>query len=186
VRDRVVEAFAVPTTLVCVWLTAEEHVLCWPTGILGAFLYIWVFARSRLYSDVLLQVYFAVTSVYGWYRWTHDGTEAGAPLAIGRLSLAAMAGWTLAAAAGTIVLGGVMRRYTKAALPYWDAAIAVMSLIAQYLLAEKVMESWAVWVAVDVLAVCVYLARRLYLTSALYAVLLALAVKGLVQWLAKT
>jgi nicotinamide mononucleotide transporter len=183
--DRIVEGCAVPVTLLCVWLTAEERVLCWPAGILGALLYIWVFARTRLYSDVLLQAYFVATSVYGWYHWTHGGPAPGTALAIGRLSGMAVAGWILVAVAATSALGAAMRRYTRAALPYWDAAIAVMSLIAQYLLADKVLESWVVWVAVDVLAIGVYLARRLRLTAALYGVLLVLAARGFLEWLAK-
>jgi nicotinamide mononucleotide transporter len=183
--DRVAEWLAAPITLLCVWLTAEEHVLCWPTGILGAALYLWVFGRTRLYSDVLLQAYFVVTSVYGWYHWTHGGAAAGSPLSITRLSIPAVAGWTIGGGLATFGLGGAMRRYTRAALPYWDAAIAVLSLVAQYFLAEKLIESWVLWIAVDVLAIGVYLARRLRLTAALYAVLLVLAARGLVEWLAK-
>jgi nicotinamide mononucleotide transporter len=78
-----------------------------------------------------------------------------------------------------------MRRYTRAALPFWDAAITVLSVIAQYLLTGKVLESWVLWMAVDALAVGVYCARRLYLTAALYGVLFALAARGLMTWLAR-
>jgi nicotinamide mononucleotide transporter len=181
----IVEASAVVVTLLCVWLTAEEHVLCWPTGILGSLLYLHVFYRVRLYSDVLLQVYFALTSVYGWYAWTHAGPGADAVLRVTRLSPGAALVWVAVAIAATVVLGGVMRRYTRAALPVWDAAIMVLSLIAQYLLTEKVLENWVLWIAVDTLAVGVYCARRLYLTAALYGVLLALAARGLMIWLAR-
>ena len=88
----------------------------------------------------------------------------------------------MVAGAATVLLGGAMRRYTRAALPFWDAAITVLSLIAQYLLTGKVVDSWVLWITVDVLAVGVYCARRLYLTAALYAVLLALAARGLMTW----
>jgi nicotinamide mononucleotide transporter len=180
-----VESLAVALTLLCVWLTAEEHVLCWPAGILGSLLYVSLFYRTRLYSDVLLQVYFVVTSVYGWYAWTHGGGTPGAELAVSRLPAAAAALWLGAGVVATAWLGSFMRRYTRAALPYWDATIAVLSLVAQYLLARKVLESWVLWIAVDAMAIGVYLARRLRLTALLYAVLLALAVRGLVSWLGR-
>ena len=86
-------------------------------------------------------------------------------------------------AAGTAALGGAMARYTDAALPYWDAATTVLSLVAQYLLARKVLENWEFWIVVDVIAVGVYLTKELYLTSGLYAVFLILAVIGLITWM---
>jgi nicotinamide mononucleotide transporter len=180
-----VESAAVAITLACVWLTGEQSVWCWPAGIAGSLLYIYVFERSRLYSDVLLQGYFVLTSVYGWYTWTHGALPDGA-LAVGRLTVFAAGSWAAVGAAGTAVLGGLMRRYTRAALPFRDAAITVGSLIAQYLLTGKVLENWVIWIAVDALAVGVYAARRLYMTAALYAVLLLLALRGLLEWLART
>ena len=59
------ELIAAGVTLWCVWLTAKAHVACWPVGILGCLLYSLIFYRSRLYSDVLLQLYFLITSIYG-------------------------------------------------------------------------------------------------------------------------
>jgi nicotinamide mononucleotide transporter len=132
---------------------------------------------------VLLQAYFVVTSVYGWYAWTHGGVAHDAVLEISHLGASAGVAWSVVAVAGSIGLGWFMRRYTRAALPYWDAVITVLSLIAQYWLAVKVFETWMLWIAVDAIAVGVYLARRLRMTAALYAVLLCLAVKGLLGWM---
>jgi nicotinamide mononucleotide transporter len=148
-------------------------------------LYLFVFFRVRLYSDVLLQIYFTLTSVYGWYAWTHAGPTADTLLRVTRLSFGGTLVWAGVAIAATAILGGAMRRYTRAALPIWDAAIMVLSLIAQYLLTGKVLESWVLWIAVDTLAVGVYVARRLYVTAGLYGILLALAARGLMQWFAK-
>jgi nicotinamide mononucleotide transporter len=178
-----VESAAVAITLACVWLTGEQNVWGWPTGIAGSFLYLYIFRRSRLYSDVLLQGYFIVTSVYGWYAWTHGSSPAG-DLAITRLTPAAAVAWLAVLAGGAAALGAVMKRYTRAALPFWDASIAVGSVIAQYQLTEKILENWILWIAVDAVATGVYAARRLYLTAALYAVLLLLAARGLLEWLA--
>jgi nicotinamide mononucleotide transporter len=181
---RVIEVLAVLFTIACVWLTAEEHIACWPVGIVGCLLYGYVFYHTRLYSDVLLQLYFLVTSIYGWYAWGHGGSGDTA-LPISRLGLGAGALWLGVIAAGSYLLGRWMKRRTRAALPYWDAVTTVMSLVAQYLLAGKVLENWVIWIAADVIDTGVYFARRLYLTSLLYALLLCLAIKGLIEWLAK-
>ena len=75
-----------------------------------------------------------------------------------------------------------MQRLTDASLPYWDAATTILSLIAQYLMTRKKLESWLFWITVDVLAIGVYIAKELYVTSGLYTVFLVLAITGFMTW----
>jgi len=58
----------------------------------------------------------------------------------------------------------------------------VLSLIAQWLMARKILESWVFWIAVDALAIGLYAVKGLYPTTALYTVFLALAITGFFQW----
>ena len=178
----IIEIVAVITTLLCVWLTAKDNILCWPTGIAGSILYLYIFYHARLYSDVILQIYFLGTSIYGWYNWTYGGAGDTA-LKVTRLTMPAMLGWALVTVIGTAALGSFMKRRTKAAIPYGDASITILSLVAQYLLTAKVLESWALWIATDAIATVVYWRRRLYLTAALYSLLFILACKGLMEWM---
>ncbi len=177
-----VEIAAVAATIACVWLTARADILCWPVGIVGCVLYLYVFYHARLYSDVLLQVYFLATSVYGWYQWQYGG-ESATERAVTRLAPLEMAGWGAAVIVGALALGFYMKRRTRAALPYWDAATTALSIVAQYLLTLKVVESWVLWIIADIIDTGLYLRRRLYATAALYAVLLVLAIRGLIEWL---
>jgi len=98
------------------------------------------------------------------------------------LSIGALAGWLLLGLAGTAVWGFLMNRYTDAAAPYPDAFTTVMSLIAQWLMARKKLESWGFWIAVDVVAIGVYFYKDLYMTAGLYAVFLVLATIGFFEW----
>lgn len=175
------EAAAVAATVLCVWLMGNEDVLGWPVGIAGAVLYGIVFFRARLFSDVLLQGFFLVTSVIGWIQWTPE--PSGDTLAIAHIALVPALVWGATAAASIATLGFCMGRYARAALPYWDATITVLSVVAQCFLVVKIVEAWVLWIAVDALMIGVARARGLTLTCVLYAVLLANAVKGLVQWL---
>jgi nicotinamide mononucleotide transporter len=108
---------------------------------------------------------------------------ANPDLPVTRLTSFAACIWTAVAANLIAIDGYIMHRFFNAALPYWDAAIAVLSLIAQYLLARKVLENWMIWIAVDILALGVYTAKGLYLTTGLYGVYLVLATFGLIAWL---
>jgi nicotinamide mononucleotide transporter len=57
-----------------------------------------------------------------------------------------------------------------------------MSLVAQYMLARKIIENWLLWMAVDVIYVALYIYKGLYLTAVLYAIFFALCVAGFVRW----
>ena len=75
-----------------------------------------------------------------------------------------------------------MATYTDASVPYGDAFTTVASLIAQWLMARKRVESWFFWISVDVVAIGIYWYKDLFLTSGLYAAFLVLAIVGLFAW----
>ena len=144
-------------------------------------LYIYIFQQARLYSDMGLQVVYVFLQFYGWHQWLHGNKDHG-ELSVRRIKPNPGIVWMLIGCFGTAALGYAMNRYTDADLPYWDAATTVLSLIAQYLMAKKLLESWLFWIVVDVLAVGIYAVKSLYLTSGLYAVFLGLAVMGFFAW----
>ena len=153
----------------------------YPFGLAMVTIYAWVFAGARLYSDALLQLFFFVIQIYGWWAWVRAGRGAG-EVPVVRLAPRARARWLVGAIAATLLWGWGMRSWTDAALPFWDAAIAVFSVVAQILLARRVLENWAVWIAVDAGAIALYAMRGLYLTAGLYILFLILAFSGLVSW----
>ena len=180
-----IEIVATVFGLASVALTIRRSIWCWPAGLVQVVLYVWVFYRAKLYSDVGLHVVYIVLQLYGWHHWLRGRREpgaVGAELPITRLSAAGWAAAAGAGAVGSVALGPVMARYTDAALPYWDAAVVGLSLVAQTLLARKVLENWLFWITVDVLAVGVYATKKLYPTTVLYAVFLVMAVLGWLAW----
>jgi nicotinamide mononucleotide transporter len=88
----------------------------------------------------------------------------------------------MVAAVATVLMGYTLATKTDAALPYWDSTATVLSLVAQWMLARKLIENWLVWIAVDVLSIGIYLAKGLYPTTVLYAAFLVLAALGWVEW----
>src|SRR3954470_97427 len=155
------EITAVVFGLLSVIFTIRQSIWCWPTGLVNVILYVLIFKEAHLYSDVVLQVIYVPLQLYGWYHWLR-GNRNGPNLPITRLSLPAIGIWTAIAVNLIAIDGYIMHRYFNAALPWWDAAIAVLSLIAQYLLARKVLDNWMIWIAVDILALGVYTAKGLY------------------------
>lgn len=173
---------AVGTGVISVYLSVKQRIWSWPTALVNVALYFVVFKNERLYADMGLQVIYFVLSLYGWYEWLYGG-ENKTELKVSRATAAMavrLAGITIV---GVAVLGTLFSRYTDAALPYVDSATATVSLVAQWMMTRKVLENWAVWIAVDVVYVGMFVYKHLYPTAALYAGFLVLALMGHLQWL---
>ena len=153
----------------------------YPFGLAMVTLYAVVFFRTKLYSDALLQIFFFVVNVYGWMLWRRAEMAEG-DIRVLLLARAARLRWLAGGAVLTLCWGFAMHRFTDASFPYWDAAVAIPSVVAQILLSRRVLENWLIWIAVDMLAIPLYAAKQLWLTSGLYAIFLALATWGLVSW----
>ena len=135
----------------------------------------------KLYSDLLLQGFFVIVQLYGWRVWTRTAAIEGA-VTVRLLGAAARIGGLAAIALATALWGALMHRYTDAALPWWDATIAMLSVAAQCLMSWRYVENWALWIAVNVVSIGVYAAKGLWPTAALYILLLGLSLWGLAKW----
>ena len=166
---------------ISVYLSARENIWSWPTAIVNVGLYIVVFRRAGLYSDMGLQVVYLVLSIYGWYEWLYGGT-ARTQLTVSRarprdwviVTPIAIAFWLLLARY-TATLPGV-------ALPYLDSGLTTLSLVAQWMMTRKILENWVLWIVADIAYVPMYVYKKLPVTAALYTIFLALAVLGLRSW----
>ncbi|MBN1185552.1 MAG: nicotinamide mononucleotide transporter [Bacteroidales bacterium] len=175
-----IEGIATFFGLICVWLTIKENIWCWPTGLVQVFLYIFVFYNARLYSDMILHIIYVIISIYGWHHWLHPD-RSKEPLKVTRTGKYIVL-WIVICLFVAVIIGYFMQTYTNAAIPYADSFIMSASLVAQWLMARKKLESWLFWITVDVIAVGVYWIKELYITTGLYTVFLILAIMGFFEW----
>jgi nicotinamide mononucleotide transporter len=175
------EIIAVLLGIANIALLVRRSIWNYPFGMAMVALYFVIFRDARLYSEAGLQVFFFVVQGWGWYLWAKAGGLA-------RMVPVRWMGWRARGlalglvAASSLGIGWSMASFTDAALPYADATIAGASVVAQILLALRRVENWALWIAVDVLAVFVYIERGLLLTAGLYVVFLGMATLGLIAW----
>ena len=177
------EAAGAALGLVNLWLTRQQNMLCWPVGIACVLCYGVVFYEARLYSDTLLQLVYVGLQAYGWTLWTRGKRRAVySDSPITRLGPRALLGWLAAAALGAAGLGGLMNSITNAERPFFDAAATALSLVAQYLQAHKVLDSWWLFIVGNLLFIALYAQKGLYLTIALYTLSSVLAAMGWLAW----
>lgn len=154
-------------------------------AILSVALYVLIFFESRLYAESGLQVFFILANVWGWTLW-HKAARQGtsdARVDVRWLDWNSRAVWLVVTAAISLNLGWLMHRYTNAAMPFADSAIAGASVAAQILLGYRRIENWVIWIAVDVAAVLLYINRGLYPTAGLYGGMLVMSLFGLKEWI---
>lgn len=166
---------------VSVYLSARENIWSWPTAIVNVGLYIVVFRRAGLYSDMGLQVVYLLLSIYGWYEWLYGGANR-TQLVVSR---ATRRQWLIATPIA-LVFWLLLARYTATlsgvALPYLDSGLTTVSLVAQWMMTRKILENWMLWIIADIVYVPMYVYKKLPVTGALYLVFLVLAVMGLRGW----
>jgi nicotinamide mononucleotide transporter len=162
----VVELAANLFNTISIVLAGRNNVHTWWCGIVGCVLFGWVFFEAKLYADVTLQAFFLVTSVEGFRRWRGGSRPE---LNVTRTRLVTLVQLALA---GIVVVGAygmLLHRFTDAYAPFVDSAILIFSVLGQFLLMQRRIETWGCWLLVNSLAVPIYWLRGLHLTSLLYA-----------------
>jgi nicotinamide mononucleotide transporter len=176
-----IEAIASLLIVINVALVARRSIWNYAFAIAGVLIYAWIFFHAKLYSDALLQGFFLVINLYGWRHWSRSVVQVG-EVRVERMLPVDRWRWIGGIAVATAGWGWLMHRFTDAALPWLDAGIAMASIAAQILLSRQKIENWVLWIAVDMVAIGVYAVKDLWVTSALYVVLLAVSIWGLRDW----
>lgn len=174
------ELFGFLTGGLCVALTVRRSIANFPVGMVNSALFLVLFASARLWADSGLQVIYIVLGFLGWWQWLHLDARRR-PLQVRAANRAQFACSVLAVVAGTSVLHPLLRSVHDAA-PFLDALTTSLSLVAQWLLNGKWIESWYFWIAADSIYVPLYLSRGLNLTAVVYLLFLLMCVAGLRAW----
>lgn len=169
------------TGAACVWLVARQNVWNWPLGLANNVFWGLLFWDAKLYGDSLLQVIFFALGCYGWWCWVRP-TDGQTQLVVRHTSRREWAVLGALTALATAAVAAYLARHTDSPVPVADASVLTLSLAATYGQARKLLESWWVWIAVDVISVPLYASRGLYPTAALYSAFGLICVSGLVSW----
>ena len=164
-----------------VLLAVRQSVWRWPAGIIGTSLYLTFCVKVDLYAETVLQMFYLVMSVYGWYMWAR-GKEDKSPLTV------TTAPWQFHAiiiAFGAVATAGVgwyLENHTNATLSYVDTFSTVFGIITTWMVAKKLLENWLYWIVIDIVFGMACWEREWYLFSLLYFFYAIIAVQGFFAW----
>jgi nicotinamide mononucleotide transporter len=171
------EAFAVFTSYVCTWLCVRERRWNYPIGAVSTAAYAVVFWQMELYASAALNAYLVPTLVYGWFRWRQDDNTRPISRVEPKWIPVYLAVTGLTYGAVLLIVGAF-----DAKLAVTDSVILVGSILAQFLLDNKKIETWFIWAIVNVLAIYTYFNADLFLAGFQYITFLANTVVGYVVW----
>lgn len=171
------EAFAVFTSYMSTYLCVKERRFNYVAGAISTFAYAILFWQFGLLASAMLNFYLVPTLVYGWIRWRRD--EDTRP--VQHVSLKMIPVYLIVA--GAFYFGATqLVAALGGSLAVLDSAILAGTVLAQFLLDNKKIETWYVWAVVNVLAIYVYSTTGLALVAFQYVFFLANTVYGWIEW----
>ncbi len=182
-----IEVFATVTGVQCVYLLARNKVSGWVVGLASVVAFIIVFARTRLFGDVAVQLFYLAASLQAIRVWLRPNpgsrpapvasSERGVAWASRRLVLATIPLFFLAWVAAYATLTAI-----EGVLPFWTSLTTIMSLTAQLYLLGRYVQAWFIYIAADFVYIPLFLSLDLTLTAGLYLVFMVLSTLGLVRF----
>lgn len=162
-----------------------EYRVGWIFGTLGSALFVVSNVQQHLYMDTVLNSYYVIMGVYGWWVWGKGISGVIKPVT--RINSRLL--WQLLGFSGLLVIafGTLLGHYTNNSLPYLDAGVTIISFLATWMAARKYIENWLLWLVADPLAVVLYSAKYYpaqgwWLYPALFMVYSAMALYGYFIW----
>ena len=171
------EVFAVFTSYSCTYLCVKERRINYPIGVITSAVYAILFLQNGLFASAILNAYLIPTLVYGWFRWRKDAnTRPVTHIRLKTLPLYALI--TLAGYTGAVLISQAF----GGAMAWTDGIILVGTILAQFLLDNKKLETWIIWALVNIFAIYTYATSGLPLVAFQYVFFLANTVYGYITW----
>ena len=175
------EAGAALLGLAYLLLAVERNLLCWLCAFVSTAIYLVLFARTGLYMQSLLQIFYLAMAVYGFIDW-YKGRTADGEVVIRSWTATEHALVAAAVVAASALTGWLLARYTNAAAPYVDSFVTWGSVVTTWMVARRVIENWLYWVVVDAVAAWLYFTQGLLVTTLLFVIYLGIVIRGYFVW----
>jgi nicotinamide mononucleotide transporter len=177
------EMTAVVFGFLSVWYAKRENILVFPTGIIstGIFVYIlWIFG---LLGDMLINAYYFVMSVFGWYIWTRKiDASHFIPVTRSTPKEKRWAALLFFCTMAFVILVYLAFEKFDSWTAYVDTLTTAIFFVGMWLMAKKKLENWTYWIIGDIISVPLYLYKGLIFTSLQYFLFALIAIYGYLAW----
>ncbi|MBK9727886.1 MAG: nicotinamide mononucleotide transporter [Saprospiraceae bacterium] len=184
-----IEIISVTAGIIAVYFAARENILTWPIGLVNVTTAFFIYYHVQLYSDMFLQLYFFSISIYGWIIWKFEKSNK---IPLKYLTSKQRIYISLLILIASYVFGKFIANIhllfpnlfpTAAVYPYLDSFVAISSIVANTLLAKRIIENWILWILINIICVYLYIQREILFIALEFFIFLGLAIYGIKEWL---
>jgi nicotinamide mononucleotide transporter len=178
----VLEILAVIFGIASVWYAKEEHILVYPTGIISTAIYVYICYQFTLYGDLIINIYYTLMSIYGWYMWTK--LIKGEHIEITKSSnsdIFKAIGIFVSTALFVVFVYLYFNRFDRI-IDYFDTFTTGVFFAAMWLMANKKIEHWLLWIAGNIISIPLYFIKGLGFSGIQFTIFLILAYLGYKAW----
>jgi nicotinamide mononucleotide transporter len=160
----------------------KRNWIMWIIGVISSVFYVYIFFEAKLYAEMGLNAYYIFMSFYGLYYWKLSRTSKNKNSILHYISTKMSAIITAVTLLILVVITTLLIRFTDSQIPFPDALVTTLGIVATWMTARKMVECWYLWIFANIFATGLYVYQSLYPTAILYVFYSGLSVIGLIEW----
>lgn len=184
------EIFAVFTGIISVWFAKKENVLLYPIGTVSVLIWIYLCWIGQIYSQAVINLFFFMMNIYGWYNWSKKDINNKGQLIIQFNSILENLISLLVSIFLTIIIYFLLININNSDNKWYfiliESFITALNFIAMWLTAWKRVESWILWIIGDIMCIPLFIYKEYYLSVAQFSIFIIIAFMGYFEWKKKS
>lgn len=181
--DVALEFIAVIFGGLSVWFSKKNNIWVFPTGMLSTAIFVYLLLKWELLGDMMINAYYFVMSVYGWYVWTQK-VNCAEVTPISRTTNKEKRISVLIFIATLLFVFAVYQTFDKwnSWTAYVDTVTTAVFFVGMWLMARRKIENWIYWILGDLISIPLYFYKGFTFTSIQYLVFTFIAIFGYISW----
>ena len=181
--DITLEIVAVIFGFLSVWFSKQNKIWVFPTGMISTLIFVYLLFKWELLGDMLINGYYFIMSIYGWYIWTrkvdktHVNQISTTTFKEKKISIVLF----IAALLFVFIVYQKFDKWTSW-VAYLDTITTAIFFVAMWLMAKRKIENWIFWIVGDLISVPLYLYKGFTFTSFQYFGFTFIAIFGYLAW----
>ncbi|AUC85389.1 nicotinamide mononucleotide transporter [Polaribacter sp. ALD11] len=181
--DITLEIIAVFFGFLSVWYSKQNKIWVFPTGMISTIIFVYLLYKWDLLGDMMINAYYFIMSVYGWYIWTRKVDEVDVtPISLTttkekKVSVAIF----FAALLFVFIVYKAFDKWTTW-VAYVDTITTGIFFVGMWLMAKRKVENWLFWIVGDLISIPLYFYKGFTFTSFQYFGFTFIAIFGYLAW----
>lgn len=181
--DITLEIIAVIFGFLSVWFSKQNKIWVFPTGMISTSIFVYLLLKWELLGDMMINGYYFIMSVYGWYIWTRTKNgEVVNPISTTTLKEKKI---SIAIFLATLVFVYIVyKTFDKwtSWVAYADTFTTAIFFVGMWLMAKRKIENWLFWIVGNIISVPLYFYKGFTFTSLQYFGFTFIAIFGYIAW----